>query len=163
MLPPSAKPQVLGFVRTRNRVMPDPKDRSKVASGFASGVDNLTPEERKGFEDRLSKLDAKLGDVQSRRDKAIESQEDKAMRSKGMAMGLRMSSELVAAVIVGGLIGFGLDKWFETTPWLFLVFFLLGCAAGMVNITRAFTKMQAEIAAKTGGDIGQDLADVDEE
>ncbi len=143
--------------------MPDPQDRPKVGSDFSSGVDNLTPEERKGFKDRLSKLDAKLDDVQQRRRTEVETHEDKAMRSKGMAMGLRMSSELVAAVIVGGLIGYGLDKWFETTPWMFLVFFMLGCAAGMVNVTRAFTKMQAEIAEKTGGDIGQDLADVDDD
>ena len=143
--------------------MPDPQDRPKVGSDLPSGVDNLTPEERKGFEDRLSKLDSRLDDVQKRRRTEMETAEDKVMRSKGMAMGLRMSSELVAAVIVGGLIGYGLDQWLETTPWLFLVFFMLGCAAGMINITRAFTKMQAEIAEKTGGDIGQDLADVDDD
>jgi len=143
--------------------MPDPQDRPKAGSDLPSGVDNLTPEERKGFKDRLSKLDAKLDDVQQRRRTEVETQEDKVMRSKGMAMGLRMSSELVAAVIVGGLIGYGIDRWLETTPWMFLVFFMLGCAAGMINITRAFTKMQAEIAEKTGGNIGQDLADVDDD
>lgn len=143
--------------------MPGPQDGPKDGTGFTSGVDNLTPEERKGFEDRLSKLDAKLDDVQKTRQKAAETQEDKVMRSRGMAMGLRMSTELVAAIIVGGLIGYGLDQWFETTPWLFLVFFMLGCAAGMINVTRAFNKMQAEIAAKTGGDIGHDLADVDDD
>ena len=143
--------------------MPDPQDRPKSASDAASGIDNLTPEERKAFEDRLSKLDAKLDDVQSRRKSATETQEDKAMRSRGMAMGLRMSTELVAAIAVGGLIGYGLDKWLGTSPWLFLVFFMLGFAAGMVNVMRAFNRMQAEIAERTGGDIGQDIEDDDDD
>ena len=143
--------------------MPDPQDRPKSASDLASGVDNLTPEERKGFEDRLSKLDAKLDDVQQRRQTAAEAHEDKVMRSRGMAMGLRMSSELVAAIVVGGVIGWALDKWFETSPLLFLVFFMLGLAAGMLNVMRAFNRMQAEIAKQTGGDIGQDITDEDDD
>lgn len=143
--------------------MPDPKDRPKSASQSASGVDNLTPEERKGFEDRLSKLDAKLEDVQTQRQTETESQEDKAMRARGMAMGVRMSTELVAAIAVGGLIGYGLDQWLGTSPWLFLVFFFLGFAAGMLNVVRAFNRMQAEIAEHTGGDIGQDITDDDDD
>lgn len=150
-------PLISGFVRTRNRIMPGPQDRPKGASDIPSGVDNLTPEERKHFADRLSKLDASLDGVRTR--KAVESEEhaDKVMRSRGMAMGLRMSTELVAAIAVGGFIGYGLDQWLGTTPWLFLVFFLLGFAAGMVNVVRAFNRMQAEIAARTGGYIGEDL------
>ncbi len=143
--------------------MPDPQDRSKSASDVASGVDNLTPEERKAFEDRLSKLDAKLDDVQLRRKSQAEAQEDKVMRARGMSYGLRMSSELVAAIVVGGLIGYGLDQWLQTSPWLFLVFFMLGFAAGMLNVMRAFNKMQAEIAEKTKGDIGQDIVDDDDD
>lgn len=143
--------------------MPDPQDRPKSASDLASGIDNLTPEERKSFEDRLSKLDAKLDDVQSRRQTATETQEDKAMRARGMAMGLRMSTELVAAIAVGGLLGYGLDTWLGTSPWLFLVFFMLGFAAGMVNVVRAFNRMQADIAKQTGGDIGQDIKDDDDD
>lgn len=141
--------------------MPDPQDRPKRASDFTSGVDNLTPEERKGFSDRLSKLDDKLDGLQAERQEAIDAQEDKLMRNRGMAMGIRMSSELVAAIIVGGLIGYGLDLWMGTSPWLFLVFFMLGFAAGMVNVTRAFNRMQAEIAHRSGGDIGKDMGDVD--
>lgn len=137
--------------------MPDPDDRPKKVSDLTSGVDNLTPEERKGFLDRLSKLNTKLESVQVGRKTVADDEADKAMRSRGMAMGLRMSTELVAAIAVGGLIGYGLDKWLGTSPWLFLAFFMLGFAAGIINVVRAFNRMQADIAKATGGDIGKDL------
>ncbi len=76
-----------------------------------------------------------------------------------MAYGLRMASELVGAVLVGGLIGYFLDQWLGTWPWLFLVFFLLGFAAGVLNVIRGFTRLQAEIKEATRGDIGRAVPD----
>jgi len=54
-----------------------------------------------------------------------------------LARGLRLSSELVAGVLVGGVIGFMLDRWLGFSPWGFIVFLLLGFAAGMLNLMRA--------------------------
>jgi ATP synthase protein I len=54
-----------------------------------------------------------------------------------MARGLRMSSELVAGVVVGGAIGYALDYWLGTRPWGLMVFVLLGFAAGVLNLVRA--------------------------
>ena len=56
--------------------------------------------------------------------------------SGGMAKGLRAASELVAGVLVGGFIGWQLDSWLGTKPWLLIVFFLLGVAAGFWNVMR---------------------------
>ena len=39
----------------------------------------------------------------------------------------KMSTELVAAVVVGTIIGFILDEWFGTKPWLILIFFFCRC------------------------------------
>ncbi len=50
--------------------------------------------------------------------------------------GVQAGIELVAGVVVGGLIGYGLDRWFETWPILFVVFFFLGAAAGTLNAYR---------------------------
>ncbi len=80
-----------------------------------------------------------------------------------MAYGLRMASELVGAVLVGGLIGYALDRWLGTWPWFFLVFFFLGFAAGVVNVTRAFTRLQEEIKVATKGNIGQSVPDDDDD
>ena len=63
---------------------------------------------------------------------------------KGSFMGnaFKLGTELVAAVAVGTIIGFILDSWFGTKPWLIIIFFFLGAAAGMLNVIRAANKMQ---------------------
>ena len=54
--------------------------------------------------------------------------------SFGIAM--RLSSELVAAVFVASVIGYYLDKWLETKPFLLIVFFFLGAITGILNVVR---------------------------
>ena len=65
---------------------------------------------------------------------------------KGSFMGnaFKLGTELVAAVGVGTIIGFILDSWFDTKPWLIIIFFFLGAAAGMLNVIRAANKMQKD-------------------
>lgn len=54
-----------------------------------------------------------------------------------MARGFRLSSELIAGVIVGALIGWGIDHLLSTSPWGLIVFVLLGFTAGVVNVIRS--------------------------
>ena len=54
----------------------------------------------------------------------------------------KMSTELVAAVAVGTIIGFILDKTFGTKPWLILIFFFIGVVSGIINVFRSAKKMQ---------------------
>ena len=74
--------------------------------------------------------------------KQIQSEEEK----KGSFMGsaFKLGTELVAAVGVGTIIGFILDSWFDTKPWLIIIFFFLGAAAGMLNVIRSANKMQGK-------------------
>ena len=60
-----------------------------------------------------------------------------ARDGSAMARGLRLSSELVAGVLVGGGIGYALDYWLGIKPWGFIVLVLLGFVAGIVNLMRA--------------------------
>lgn len=53
-----------------------------------------------------------------------------------MARGFRLSSELIAGVLVGAVIGWGIDKLLSTSPWGLIVFFLLGFVAGVINVMR---------------------------
>ena len=65
---------------------------------------------------------------------------------KGAFMGsaFKLGTELVSAVAVGTIIGFILDSWFDTKPWLIIIFFFLGAAAGMLNVIRTASQMQKE-------------------
>ncbi len=56
--------------------------------------------------------------------------------SSAMNVGLRAMSEFVAAVMVGGFIGWRLDIWFATTPFLLIFFLMIGAAAGFWGIYR---------------------------
>ncbi len=59
-----------------------------------------------------------------------------------MGNAFKLGTELVAAVGIGTIIGFILDSWFGTKPWLIIIFFFLGSIAGMLNVIRAAKKMQ---------------------
>ena len=59
-----------------------------------------------------------------------------------MGSALKLGTELVSAVLVGTIIGFILDTWFGTKPWLIIVFFFLGSAAGSLNVIKAANRMQ---------------------
>ena len=76
----------------------------------------------------------------------IKKQLDNDNEKRGLFMGsaFRLGTELVAAVAVGTIIGFILDSLFDTKPWLIIIFFFLGAAAGMLNVIRAANRMQKE-------------------
>ncbi len=75
-----------------------------------------------------------------------------------MTAALRISMEMVAALIVGGAIGWFLDRFLGTGPWLLLVFLVLGFAAGMLNAVRESQRIQARVdreqQEKDGGEPG---------
>tara|TARA_B100000700_G_scaffold234409_1_gene259830 strand:- start:642 stop:917 length:276 start_codon:yes stop_codon:yes gene_type:complete len=56
----------------------------------------------------------------------------------------QLSTELVSAVLVATIIGFILDNWFDTKPWLIIIFFFIGVAAGIINVIRSAKKMQKD-------------------
>tara|TARA_B110000211_G_scaffold194770_1_gene223101 strand:+ start:71 stop:355 length:285 start_codon:yes stop_codon:yes gene_type:complete len=67
---------------------------------------------------------------------------DSEKRGLFMGSAFKLGTELVAAVAVGTIIGFILDTWFDTKPWLMIIFFFLGAAAGMLNVIRTANRMQ---------------------
>ncbi|HMO29342.1 AtpZ/AtpI family protein [Enterovirga sp.] len=54
-----------------------------------------------------------------------------------LSKALRISSEFVAGVVVGGGLGWAIDKGLGTSPWGLIVFLLLGFAAGVYNVIRS--------------------------
>ena len=59
-----------------------------------------------------------------------------------MGSAFKLGTELVSAVLVGTIIGFILDTWFGTKPWLIIIFFFLGSAAGILNVIKTAKRMQ---------------------
>ena len=91
--------------------------------------------ENKNFKTRLKIAKSKL------KEKTLF---DNDKRSAFMGNAFRLGTELVAAVGVGTIIGFILDTWFDTKPWLIIIFFFIGSAAGMMNVIRTAKNMQKE-------------------
>ena len=69
---------------------------------------------------------------------------DNEKRGSFMGNAFKLGTELVASVAVGTIIGFILDTWFDTKPWLIIIFFFLGAAGGMLNVIRTASRMQKE-------------------
>ena len=63
---------------------------------------------------------------------------------------LKISTELVAAVVVGATLGFILDSWFDTKPWLTISFFLMGVVAGILNVIKSAKNMHKNFKNNRG-------------
>ena len=63
---------------------------------------------------------------------------------------LKISTELVAAVVVGTTLGFILDNWFGTRPWLTISFFFMGVAAGILNVIKSAKNMHKNFKNNRG-------------
>ena len=69
-------------------------------------------------------------------------------QSASLGMALKLSTEMIAAVLVGTIIGFILDSWFDSKPWLIIIFFFVGVAAGITNVVRTAKLMQKNVNKK---------------
>ena len=99
------------------------------------GKDNNRSAEEAALSARLQRLGERLD--QKGASRPVESGPGPSSNASALARGFRLSTELVAGVLVGAFIGWALDRWLGTLPWGMMVFLLLGFAAGVVNVVRA--------------------------
>jgi len=131
--------------------MPDSADENTRAQG------RISPGDRAAFKRKASDIEQRIG---AARGAPPEERGGRAgANSRAMSYGFRMVADMVAAVIVGGVIGYFADYWLGTKPWLLIIFLVLGFVAGVRNTMRSYQRMQADILAVTGGDIGHDVPD----
>jgi len=90
----------------------------------------------------LEDLDKRLRDARGNEKGA----HDQTGRGTAMGIAMRFASELVAGLLVGLAIGWSLDTWLDTAPIFILVFFVLGMAAGILNVVRTSQRLNAEQA-----------------
>jgi ATP synthase protein I len=97
---------------------------------------------------RLGSLDRRLSEIgdsrKIRTDLSGNEQDAAQAKASAMAVGLRLSSELVAGVLVGAALGWGFDRLLSTSPLGLIVFLLLGFVAGVINVMRAAGAMSKQ-------------------
>jgi len=100
-----------------------------------TGNRNEPPDDEAALATRLQGLGKRL--AQANRPSENGSGPRQAADPSAIARGFRLSTELVAGVLVGAAIGWLLDRWLGISPWGLIVFLLLGFAAGVLNVMRA--------------------------
>ncbi|MEM9319341.1 MAG: AtpZ/AtpI family protein [Pseudomonadota bacterium] len=103
--------------------------------------------------DRLRALEDRLAQAKSSEAESTAAAIGESHRQGQLAW--RMVTELVAGLLIGFGIGYGLDALFETRPWLMVIFTLLGFAAGVKTMIRSAREMESEIGG-SAGDEGND-------
>jgi ATP synthase protein I len=123
--------------------------------GQPPGNGRISPEDREAIRQRSAEIGQKLDALKSRRAPAEGPAGEASQAAYGAAF--KFAAELIVGVVVGGGIGWALDKQFGTAPWLMVVLVILGFAAGLLNVVRAAQKAQAQneplqMAAPSVGD-----------
>jgi ATP synthase protein I len=115
------------------------------AEGKGQGPEGgqISPEDREAIRKRSAEIGQRLD--------ALKSQKAKVERSTGggqdqsaYGAAFKFAAELIVGVVVGGGLGWLLDRQFGTAPWLMIVLVILGFAAGLLNVVRAAQAAQAK-------------------
>ncbi len=102
------------------------------------------------LDQRLNRLEAELAKKGVFEQPA--SEEGRSEVSGSVAQAMKLSSEFVAGVVVGALIGWFIDRVAGTSPWGLIVFLLLGFAAGVVNVLRSASNVAKKGDIKSSAD-----------
>ena len=98
----------------------------------------------------------------AKRERAVEANRASASgppEMSGMARGMRIGTEFIAAILVGAGIGYFIDLGLGTSPWGLLIMLMVGFAAGILNVTRVVAQMNAASPPPPGSDMGPDVED----
>ncbi len=98
--------------------------------------------------DSANKRDLEALEARLEAAKARHRPEPRQVAVSALAQGTRHAFEIAATTIVGGAIGWMLDRWLSTGPWMLLLFLLLGIAAGFWNLLKAVNKEAAAVRAQ---------------
>lgn len=115
-------------------------------SAFAHMTEDDSGRDSNDFGTRLKQARIARDSVKAKRNPKLR------VENSGYGQAFRMGTELLSALFVGVAIGWLLDTWLETKPWLMILFIFLGGAAGILNVYRTAMQManEAGAAAKTG-------------
>lgn len=119
----------------------------------------MTDDRKEGLEERRKRLGSELSARLGKDPNEAAIEERAAENRKGYQVAVKLSSEFVAAIIVGALLGYLLDHFAGTGPWGMIVLLLLGFCAGVLNVLRSAGMVAAPHPADQSGRGGKDKGD----
>lgn len=93
---------------------------------------------------RLDSLSKRLGEIKKSQDVETEKLRVERGSSKGVAAGMRIVTELLAALLGSMIIGWFLDRVLGTSPWFLMAMLILGVAAAFRNIWKIANTREGE-------------------
>jgi ATP synthase protein I len=112
--------------------------------------DDDRPENGSEGRKATAELEARIALARGRRPVETGPEPTHRQAASGLSIAWRLMSEFVAAIIVGGGLGYLLDMFLPTRPWGMIVLLLLGFAAGVLNVVRAAKELNAATAVAPG-------------
>ncbi|MDR9775637.1 AtpZ/AtpI family protein [Rhizobium hidalgonense] len=97
----------------------------------------MADDREESLEKRRAQLEAKLASKRAEAGVEHASEAQAEVSRKGYAQAMKLSSEFIAAIIVGAVLGYVLDRFVGTAPWGMIVLLLLGFCAGVLNVLRS--------------------------
>ena len=91
------------------------------------------------FKNKISNLKKKIDNLEEKNTKF-----QKQKKPPGAGFGFKISTEIVAALIVGVGIGLLVDNYFDTRPLGLIIFFILGAFAGFLNVYRVIRRIEKQ-------------------
>ena len=117
---------------------------------------NDSDRETEAIKRRLHDLEGRVRNARNRRAPASSQAQD---RGAAMGQALKLATEMIAGVAVGGFIGWWLDWVFGTSPIFLVAFLVLGGAAGIMNVVRNAKAAQTQAGPLPGKDLPPDEDD----
>ena len=87
----------------------------------------------------LEKLSKKIDNLDSEKEKKENNQKE-----SGAGFGFKISTEIIAALVVGVGIGLIVDNYFNTKPFGLIIFFIFGALAGFLNVYRVMRRIEKQ-------------------
>jgi len=133
--------RVTGVVSIHRSIVSGLRSMAQGTKDGEDGNGNKSSSDEAALSARLGSLDHRLSEIRGSREVGTDQPDagsgDGAARSSAMARGFQLSSELIAGVVVGALMGWGFDRLLSTSPFGLIVFVLLGFVAGVLNVIRS--------------------------
>ena len=97
--------------------------------------------DRDKLDPSMEKLNSRISEARKARDNV----QGSSLSPVGLASAWRLTTEMFAAILVGGGLGWLIDRWLGTQPWLMLVFLGIGLSAGTLNAFRAARRFEKDL------------------